>query len=83
MRPKAVRFGFFLAILGGCAVNDAPTGLGEARVQVTVDALMPSDVTAITLTISAADISPDIVTALADDGDGTWSATVANIPAGT
>ena len=68
-----------LALLTAC---EPPPAMGEADIGVSVQALAASDVAKITLTVSASDISPSIVSDLPKTGTQ-WKGIIGNIPAGT
>ena len=67
----------------GCASTTSEEGSGSAAVTATVAGLSADEVTAIQITVSGPNISPDIVADLTKDpGTGDWSGVIENIPAG-
>jgi hypothetical protein len=69
-----------LATLAACT-PDAPQPEGSADIAVSAQALSTSDVARVSLTVSATDISPSLVTNLQSTG-GQWRAVLGAIPAG-
>ncbi|WP_233585936.1 PKD domain-containing protein, partial [Corallococcus sp. CA054B] len=70
-----------LMTLAACAPAPAPSQEGSADIAVSAQALSTSDVARVTLTVSAADLSADIVANLQNTG-GQWRAVLGAIPAG-
>ena len=67
-----------LSMLAGC---DGPADEGGLRVGVSAQALSANDVTKITVTVSGAGISPDIVQDLVKT-NGQWGGIIGGVPAG-
>ena len=65
------------SLLLGCGSQD----LGDADIGVATSALSKADVASVAITISGADISPDIVQEL-KKSKGQWRGVISNIPAG-